>query len=159
MAKVEEEKALVPVLMVHEQHADEMVEKKYREAQLNNKKKFAMATLINVDGQFQIDDLTPRTAVIDTGASAIILGRSFARRMERCRPPWLHYGDVFITANGQEAPSLGRTKLMLEFVLASGTSEETKFNAYALIADTDAYDVILGMDFMGECFGYMDPLT
>ena len=142
MAKTEEEKAPVPVLMVHEQRADEMIEKKYREAQRNNKNKFTMATLINVDGQLQIDGLTPKTVVINTGASAIILGRSFARRMERCRPPWLHYGDVFITATGQEAPSLGRTKLMLEFVLDRGTSEETKFNAYALIADTDAYDVI-----------------
>ena len=55
--------------------------------------------------------------------------------------------------------SLGSSELPLDFVLAKGTSEETFVNTPILIADTDAYDVILGMDFLGPCFGYLDPLT
>ena len=49
--------------------------------------------------------------------------------------------------------------MLLEFILAKDTSEETKVNTYVLIADTDSYDVILGIYFLGVCFGYMDPLT
>ena len=36
---------------------------------------------------------------------------------------------------------------------------ETTVTPLVIIADTDAYDVILGMDFLGPCFGYVDPLT
>lgn len=48
--------------------------------------------------------------------------------------------------------------MSLKFNLAKGTSEETRVTANVLMADTDLYDVILGTDFLGACFGYMDPL-
>ena len=94
-------------------------------------------------------------AVLDTGASAVILGRTFANRIRKCRPPYLSHGDSFITAGGREDMSLGRGKLPLDFVLAKGTSEETLVNTTILIADTEAYDVILGMDFWGRALGIL----
>ena len=54
---------------------------------------------------------------------------------------------------------MGRSIHPVEIILGKGTSEETKINTKILIADTDFYDVILGMDFLGNCFGFMDPLT
>ena len=43
--------------------------------------------------------------------------------------------------------------------MAQGTIAETQITSVVIIADTDEYDVILGMDFLGACFGYFDPLT
>lgn len=77
--------------------------------------------------------------------------------IEKCRDPWLASGGVFITPNGQENQSLAKTKRMLAIVLARGTLAETKVIVHTFIADTDAYDVNLGMDFMGECLGYETP--
>ena len=134
-------------------------EERYQAVQKQNRKKMTMATLINGDGQLQIEGLTPKIAVLDTGASAVILGRDFANAMAKCRTPWLARGGVFVTANGQENQSLGRTIKMLEFIIAKGTHAETKIHVHAMVADTNAYDVILGMDFLAECLGYVDPLT
>ena len=147
------------IMVVQGEREKDMIQERYNAAQEGHEKKYAMAQLITTDGQLEIEGIVPRIAVVDTGASAVILGRSFARRMDRCHPPWLVYGDSFITAGGHETKSLGRTKLHLKFVLSKGNCEETTIHATALIADTDAYDVILGMDFLGPCFGYMDPLT
>ena len=101
----------------------------------------------------------PRVAVIDTGASSIILGRAFGLHMDRCQPENLVFGDTFVTAGGTAENCLGRTKNHLSFILAKGTPAETTITSPVIIADTDAYDVILGMDFLGPCFGYLDPLT
>lgn len=118
-----------------------------------------MATLNTGDGQLQIEGFTPRIAVIDTGASAVILGRSFAIKIEKCTSPHLSYGDTFITAGGNEEASMGRSRAPIDIFMGKGTSEETLIQTKILIADTDSYDVILGMDFLGLCFGFLDPLT
>ena len=118
-----------------------------------------MATLNTGDGQLQIEGSTLSIAVIDTGASAVILGRTFARKIDKCRAPHLSYGDFFITIGGNEEASVGRSTRPIEFILGKGTSEETKVNTKILIADTNSYDVTLGMDFLGLCFGFVDPLT
>ena len=54
---------------------------------------------------------------------------------------------------------MGRTKSQLTICLAKGTDAETIVTFIAIIADTNAYDIILGMDFLGACFGFVDPLT
>lgn len=105
------------------------------------------------------EDRRPKVAVIDTGASAIILGISFASHLEKCHPTWLTFGDTFITTKGTKKKSLGHSKLLLGSVLTKGTSEETISSSTVLIADTNSYDMILGMDCLGPCFGYLDPLT
>ena len=74
MAKAEEEKAPLPVLMVRESRMEKLVAEKCRQAQQNCLKRFAMATLVTTDGQLQIGGLTPGVVVIDTGTSTIILG-------------------------------------------------------------------------------------
>ena len=134
-------------------------ERNYRLAQLNSKQRFAMATLPTTDGELEIDGHVPAVVVIDTGAGAVILGKEFASTIPNCNHPFLEPGDTFITASGVEETGLGRTKYLLTFIIGKGTLQETKVQASAIIADTNAYDVILGMDFLGACFGMMDPLT
>ena len=43
--------------------------------------------------------------------------------------------------------------------MGKGTRVQTVITAPVIIANTDAYDVILGMDFLGPLFAYVDPLT
>ena len=118
-----------------------------------------MATLITGGSQLEIDGKHPRTAVIDSGASSIILGKSFSEQLARCRPDELIFGDTFVTAGGTTETCVGRTKNGLSFTLARGTRVETTIVVPVIIANTDAYDVILGMDFLGPLFAYVDPLT
>ena len=118
-----------------------------------------MATLNTTHGELMVEGRIPRVVVIDTGASSIILGRAFGLHMERCQPRNLIYGDTFITAGGNSEKCLGKTKAYLSFTLAKGTQAETVITAPVIIADTDAYDVILGMGFLGACLGYVDPLA
>ena len=94
----------------------------------------------------------PRTAVIDSGASSIILGKSFSEQLARCRPEELIFGDTFVTAGGTTETCVGRTKNGLSFTLARGTRVQTTIVVPVIIANTDAYDVILGMDFLGPLF-------
>lgn len=68
-------------------------------------------------------------------------------------------GAPFVTAGGTVEKTLGKTKAHLKFVLAGDTAGETTITAPVIIADTNVFDVLLGMDFMGPMFGYLDPLT
>ena len=67
--------------------------------------------------------------------------------MPRCKSLWLEYDDSFITARGAEEVGLGRTRFILNFVLARAIRMEMLIQTTAIIADTEAYDAILGMDF------------
>ena len=158
-AASEESNHRLSVLMVADQHVDDHLEERYRKAQRHNHRRYTMTTLVTKGGELRIEGIAPRIAVLDTGASAVILGRNFAKQFRECRNQNLTHGDTFITANGTESAALGRSKMPLEFILADGTTERTVVHAKVLIADTNAYDVILGMDFLGPCFGYVDPLT
>ena len=118
-----------------------------------------MATLVTGGSQLEVEGKRPRIAIIDSGASSVILGRSFSSEIRRCNKEDLILGDTFVTAGGNTENCLGRTKDHLSFTIARGTRAETTITTPVIIADTDAYDVILGMDFLGPCFGYVDPLT
>ena len=87
------------------------------------------------------------------------MGKDFALKLSKFQPDELIDGDTFESAGGLEEKCLGRSKELLKFVLACGTSEETMIKATIIIANTNAYDVILGMDFLGPSFGYLDLLT
>ena len=73
--------------------------------------------------------------------------------MERCNYKNLIFGDTYITSGGTEEKSLGRTESQLTICLAKGTVAETTITLIAIIADTNAYDIILGMEFWGHASG------
>ena len=98
-------------------------------------------------------------AILDTGAGSIILGKTFAATLPLCHPALLIPAGSFVTASGAEEIGVQKTKHALTFVLAKGTPDETTIRAECLISNTDVYDVLLGMEFMGQTFGYVYPLT
>ena len=97
--------------------------------------------------------------MIDSDASSIILGKSFSEQIRRCLRENLIFGDTFVTAGGTTKTCVGRTRNGLAFTLAKGTRVKTTIVVPVIIANTDAYDVILGMDLLGPLFAYVDPLT
>lgn len=122
-------------------------------------RRYSLAAFVTANGELDVDDEVSRRAVIDSGASSIVVGRDFAAKLLRCAQSNLVFGDSFTTAGGTKEQSLGRTKTHLTFTLARGTPTETTISAPVIIADTNVYDVLLGMDFPGPLFGYFDPLT
>lgn len=81
-----------------------------------------MTTLVTKGGEIRVEGIMSRIVVIDTGASAVILGRSFAQQFEQYQHPNLDYGATFITASGRKDRALGRITHPISFVLASGTT-------------------------------------
>ena len=134
-------------------------EARYHHVQTQNDKQMTMVTLITGQGQLTVEGHEPTIAVLDTGASAVILGKAFARKMFRCLPPYMAPGEDFITADGKTCKSLGNATEKLEFIIGKGTPVETVIYCDAMVVDTSSYDVILGMDFLAECKGLTDPLT
>ena len=132
---------------------------KYENAQCQCAIIFAMAMLVTSICHFQIEGHVPTVAVLDTRAGSIILGRKFANKLARCQPPVLVLAGFFITATGVGEHGVEKTTLLLSLTLAKGTSKETNIKAPSLISNTDSYDVLPGMEFLGECFGHVDPLT
>lgn len=49
--------------------------------------------------------------------------------------------------------------MLLTFTLAKGTDAKTTVRHVAWVSNTDIYDVLLGMSFLGSTFGYVDHLT
>ena len=68
-----------------------------------------MSTLITTSGQLQIEGRTPTVAVSDTGAGAIILGKTFSSRIEKCQPQLLEKAGTLTTASGAEETGLKNT--------------------------------------------------
>ena len=108
---VESEKVVpLQVVYVKRDDRDATQIQDYHYAQDRSSKKWAMVTLDTGGSQLVIEGRIPRVAVLDTGCSSIILGRTFARRMQRCSPKNLVYGDTFVTTGGTVERSLGKTK-------------------------------------------------
>ena len=82
----------------------------YRESQTKTSRRYSMATLATGGSELEIDGRRPRTAVIDSGASSIILGKSFSEQILCCRPDELIFGDTFVTTGGTTETCLGRTE-------------------------------------------------
>lgn len=156
---MEQTRPPLPIITVNTNHMDPRILTKYDNTQDRCTKSFAMATLIRNAGQLHIEGHVLVVAILDRGASAIILGRKPGSRLAICHPTLLEPSRSFIAASRAEEHGIDQTKHLLEFTLAKGTSEETTIKTTALISNPDSYDVLLGMEFLGHTFGYVDPLT
>ena len=158
--QAEEAKAApIPMLKISAENVSDTSFAQYNLAQEDCGRVWSLATLETGNGQLQIEGHVPKVAILDTGAGGIILGKSFAASLPLCHPSLLIPAGAFMTASGQEERNVLKTKHALTFILAKGTTAETTIRAECLISNTDVYDVLLGMEFMGQTFGYVHPLT
>ena len=118
-----------------------------------------MATLDTTGGTLEIEGFVPKVAVLDSGAGGLILGKSFAKQIDLCHEGLLTPAGAFLTPTGELITGVKKTVNTLSFVLAKGTVGEIRITAEVLISETDVYDVLLGMDFLGATFGFVHPLT
>lgn len=136
--------------------SEDLISQMYKHENSKSTRGYAGTTLFNLQGALTVDGLSPPMVKISTGTSAVVIGRSFASQIRKCHK--LVYGDTLFSA-GKKEDRFGRTEVPLEFVLAKGTPDSTCLQMTVFVGDTDSYDVVLGMDFLGPCYGYVDPLT
>ena len=84
------------------------------------------------------------------------MGRKFSATIARLEPRHLKRAPLVITACGQPSRPIGLSTIPLEFILADGTENRTEFLAKVIVMDTDAYDILLGMEFIASCGGGID---
>lgn len=120
-----------------------------------------MVTLHTLGRELEVDGVHPRMGrcVVDSGASSILVGLEFAAMLLKCRKERLIPGDTFTTAGGQKEKAVGRTMDQLKFTVARGTGGATSITAPVIVVNTNLFDSLLGMDFLGPLFAYFDPLT
>lgn len=87
------------------------------------------------------------------------MGKSFAAKLLKCLDVLLEPSQPFVTASGAEELGVRKTTMLLSFTLAKGTTAQTIVKHVAWVSNTDIYDVLLSMSFLGSTFGYVDPLT
>ena len=83
------------VVMVHQDHIPNMLNRYYYDAQVYAGNKYSMSTILTTSGALLIEGHRPKVAVIDSGASSIILGKKFASKIDKCRPTNLVTSDTF----------------------------------------------------------------
>ena len=109
------------VAFIHNEDISMQTLSQYRESQTRSSQRYSMATLITGGSELEIEGKRPRTAVIDSGASSIILGKSFSEHIRRCHRDNLNFGDTFVTARGTIKTCVGSKRNGLAFILAKGT--------------------------------------
>ena len=93
------------------------MQSKFNIAQRRVRRRCSMASLISSHAQLEIEGKVPKVAIIDTGASSMILGKSFAKQLYKCALQYLAQGDTFVTSGGKVEKTSGRKKCLLHFVL------------------------------------------
>ena len=110
------------------------------------------------NGALDVNGYVPKEAILDTGASKVMLSKVFAAAMN-IGTDSLAKGVEFVTASGAHAMPLGITKGKLKFTLGRGTEWMHMVEVNATVVDTTAYDVILGMEFVTAMRGAYDSYT
>lgn len=78
----------------------ESLEERYRRAQVNCRRRYAMSTLDTHLGQLEIEVHVSKTAVSDTGAGTIIMVKMFASKLLKCSNVLLEPSQPLVTASG-----------------------------------------------------------
>ncbi|CAI7783389.1 unnamed protein product [Closterium sp. NIES-53] len=88
-----------------------------------------------------------RTAILDTGAQSVMLGKRLAEKLGLTGPgQHIRRGMLVMTAEGGEPKWLPCTKNLVEIVLMPGREEQTSIRLQCGISDSEGFDVLLGTD-------------
>ena len=109
-------------------------------------------------GVLDVEGYMPKEAILDTGATKVMLSNNFAAAMA-IYVVSLAKGTEFVTASGAVEVPLGVTYSTVEFYLGRGTSHALSVHLHVTVVDTTAYDVLLGTEFMAAVRGAYDSYT
>ena len=123
-----------------------------------HKTNYTPAFLYTDGGALDLDGYVPKETILDTGASKIMISKSFATAM-KIDLTNLNAGAEFVTASGAVEHPLGSTKTKVMFTLARGTIHQCKAALHVTVVDTSAYDALLGMEFITAMGGAYDTWT
>ena len=119
---------------------------------------YTPAFIDNSRGVLDVAGYVPKEAILDTGATKVMLSRAFAAAIPINKDHLLR-GEKYVTANGAIEVPLGVTRGKLQFTLGRGTPHEQSELLYVTVVETTAYDVLLGMEFMTAFGGAYDTYT
>lgn len=97
-----------------------------------------------------VEGRVPSIAIVDTRACSILVYRKFVASIARLDPLHLKKAPMAITACGQPSRPIGLSTIPLEFILANGAQNRTKFLAKVIVMDTDAYGAWSSSLLVGE---------
>ena len=109
-------------------------------------------------GILDVEGYVPKEAILDTGATKVIVSKNFAAAMA-IHAVSLAKGTKFVTASGAVEVPLGVTYSTIEFTLGRGTNHALSVLLHVTVVDTTAYDVLLGIEFMTAVRGAYDSYT
>ena len=111
-----------------------------------------------MSGVLDVEGYVPKEAILDTGATKVMLSKNFAAAMA-IHAVSLAKGIEFVTASGAIEVPLGVTYSPVEFNLGRGTPHALSVKLLVSVVDTTAYDVLLGTEIMAIVRGAYDSYT
>ena len=111
-----------------------------------------------MSGVLDVEGYVPKEAILDTGATKVMLSKNFAAAMA-IHAVSLAKGTKFVTASGAIEVPLGVTYSPVEFNLGRGTPHALSVKILVSVVDTTAYDMLLGTEFMAAVRGAYDSYT
>lgn len=109
-------------------------------------------------GILDLEGYVPKKAIIDTGASKVMVSSSFAAAIGIVVDT-LAPGPPFITAIGKMEEPVGVTLTLVTFTLGRGTQQIMQAYLPVTVVETNAYDVLLGINFLKAIRGSYDSYT
>ena len=112
----------------------------------------------NRGGVLDVDGYVPKETILDTGASKVMISKTFAAAL-KINAERLDRGGIFVTASGKVTEPIGITKDKLKFTLGRNTVDQFTVELAVTVVDTPVYDVLLGMEFVKAVKGVYDAYT
>ena len=119
---------------------------------------YTPAYVDNKNGILDVEGYVPKEAILDTGATKVMLSRTFAAAMQ-IHAANLNRGTEYVTESGAIEMPLGISKSKVKFTMARGTPQMCNILLFVTVVETTAYDVLLGMEFITAMGGAYDAYT
>ena len=119
---------------------------------------YTPAYIDNTHGVLDVEGYVPKEAILDTGATKVMLSQTFAAAMQ-INSNNLTRGVEHVTVSGAVEMPLGVSQGKVEFTVSRGTPHMHTIWLFVTIVDTTAYNVLLGIEFMSAMGGAYDVRT
>ncbi|CAI7864534.1 unnamed protein product [Closterium sp. NIES-54] len=105
------------------------------------------SVLLLEKGAMEVEGEKVKTAIIDTGAQSVMLGKGMAERLGLLAPErHVKKGMLVMTAEGGEPKWMPCTRTPIEVTLLPGGEHETKIRMKCGISESEDFDVLVGTE-------------
>ncbi|CAI7834784.1 unnamed protein product [Closterium sp. NIES-53] len=110
----------------------------------------SQATVLTIKpGAVTIAGLTAQRAIVDTGAAHVLIGKRLAEKLLLHKPGRLvAEGYLLMTAEGDEAKWMPKTRQAMALTLNLGTAEECTPRVNRGVSELEDFDLLIGVEFL-----------